>query len=84
MLNLQVTVLIHPSVRSVLLLCHSFVLWESNGQEMMIEIILNGYLCHFCVDSWHVCLHIGNVLALKHPLSATIRELFHHFRVKFL
>jgi hypothetical protein len=32
----------------------------------------------------HVYLLIGNVLTYKHPLSATIRQLFHHFRVKFL
>jgi hypothetical protein len=29
------------------------------------------------VDSWHIYLLIGNVLTYKHPLSATIRQLFH-------
>jgi hypothetical protein len=80
-LKLQVTVVC--CIRHIFLFLNTDFVGSINTRNICLVGAKGCALTAF-VDSWHVYLLIGNVLAYKHPLSATIWHLFHQFRAYFL
>jgi hypothetical protein len=58
--------------------------WRRIATYISGRLVIRVLYIHYCkdfafVNSWHVYLLIGNVLTYKHPLSATIWQLFINF-----